>query len=115
MEFKDFLKKEQCLKFLKWVEIIQQEDKAVRWQSMYILERDKKYCDVIIVDDAGNKRRIGRPLVYFTNEDVVFSADYLNEIYKDSAVGDIVINKSSNKQAMKISVNEWSVSDVEIL
>lgn len=58
MELKQFLEEDFSLKFLKWTEIILQEDKATKPDSMYILEKDKKFCDVIFIDDRGNKRKV---------------------------------------------------------
>lgn len=59
MTIEEYLKKEECFKFLKWIEIIQQEDKAVKLDSMYILEKDKVWCEAIFIDGNGNKRKIG--------------------------------------------------------
>lgn len=59
MTIEQFLKEEQCFKHLKWVEVIQQENLAVNLDSMYIVEKDKVWCDVIFVDSNGNKRKVG--------------------------------------------------------
>lgn len=58
MELQTFLAEDFNLKFLKWIEIILQEDKAVKLDSMYILVRDNKYCDLIFIDKNGNKRKV---------------------------------------------------------
>lgn len=58
MELQQFLEENFDLKFLKWTEIILQEDKAVKLDSMYILVRDQNYCDLIFVDGKGKKRKI---------------------------------------------------------
>ena len=59
MNIQEFLKEEKCFKHLKWVEVIQQENLAVKPDSMYIIEKDKVWCDVIFIDSNGNKRKIG--------------------------------------------------------
>lgn len=59
MTIEEFLKEEKCFKHLKWVEVIQQENLAVNLDSMYIVEKDKVWCDVIFVDSNGNKRKVG--------------------------------------------------------
>lgn len=59
MDLQQFLREKECFKFLKWVEIIQQENLAVKLDSMYILEKDKQWCDVIFIDGNGFKRKVG--------------------------------------------------------
>lgn len=58
MDLQQFLREKECFKFLKWVEIIQQENLAVKLDSMYILEKDKQWCDVIFIDGNGFKRKV---------------------------------------------------------
>lgn len=58
MTIQEFLQAQEELKFLKWIEVIQQENLAVKLESMYILERDKISCDVIFIDGRGNKRKL---------------------------------------------------------
>ena len=58
MNISDLLKGEG-LKFLKWVEIITDENQAVKTSAMYILQKDLDFCDIIIVSDKGKKRRVG--------------------------------------------------------
>ena len=57
MNISDFLKGEG-LKFLKWVEIITDENQAVKTSAMYILQKDLEFCDIIFVSDKGKKRKI---------------------------------------------------------
>lgn len=59
MDLQEFLREKECFKFLKWVEIIQQENLAVKLDSMYILEKDQQWCDVIFIDGNGGKRKVG--------------------------------------------------------
>jgi hypothetical protein len=58
MTLQEFLSDEQCFKFLKWVEVIQQENLAVKNDSMYILEKNKTTCELIFIDTNGNKRKV---------------------------------------------------------
>lgn len=58
MELGEFLAEDFSLKFLKWTEIILQEDKAVKLDAMYVLVRDSNYCDLIFIDGKGRKRKI---------------------------------------------------------
>lgn len=58
MDLQNYLAEDFNLKFLKWTEIILQEDKAVKPDAMYILVRDTKNCDIIFVDSRGFKRKI---------------------------------------------------------
>lgn len=58
MELQEFLEEDFSLRFLKWTEIILQEDKAVKPDAMYILVRDNAYCDLIFIDSRGKKRKI---------------------------------------------------------
>lgn len=44
-------------KFLKWIQIIQDETKATNPTAMYLLEKDDNNFDIVVVDDAGNKRK----------------------------------------------------------
>ena len=57
MNISDLLKGEG-LKFLKWVEIITDENQAVKTSAMYILQKDLELCDIIFVSDKGKKRKI---------------------------------------------------------
>lgn len=90
--FQEFLKEEKCFKFLKWIEVIQREDLAVKSSSMYILERDKIWCDVIFIDDKGNKRKISGGSVeqmrqYFSLLDLSNLSEENIEIWKDKLGG----------------------------
>lgn len=58
MTLQELLSDEQCFKFLKWVEVIQQENFAVKKDSMYILEKDQTTCELIFIDTNGNKRKV---------------------------------------------------------
>lgn len=58
MELQSFLEEDFNLKFLKWTEIILQENKAEKLDAMYILVIDNLYCDIIFVDSRGQKRKI---------------------------------------------------------
>ena len=55
---KDMLGVEE-FKFLKWVEIITNENEAVKNSAMYILQKDLEFCDLIFVSDKGKKRKVG--------------------------------------------------------
>ena len=57
MNISDLLQGEG-LKFLKWVEIITDENQAVKTSAMYILQKDLEFCDIIFVSDKGKKRKI---------------------------------------------------------
>lgn len=59
MELQQFLEESFGLKFLKWTEIITQENLATKSDAMYIIPKDSSFCDVIFVDSNGNKRKIG--------------------------------------------------------
>jgi len=59
MELQEFLEENSELKLLKWVEIIAQENLAVKSDSMYIIPTDTTYCDVVFIDSNGGKRKIG--------------------------------------------------------
>lgn len=43
--------------FLKKIKIIKAESEAVGRDSMFLLERNSEEFDIIITDDAGNKRK----------------------------------------------------------
>lgn len=59
MDNKDILPKAEQLKHLKWVEIISQESQATKLDSMYIIEKDKVWCEVLFIDKNGEKRKVG--------------------------------------------------------
>lgn len=59
MELQQFLEEDFQLKLLKWVEIIAQENLAIKSDSMYIIPTDATYCDVVFIDSNGGKRKIG--------------------------------------------------------
>ena len=48
----------EALKHLKWVEIINQENKAVKRNAMYIIQTDAFNAKLIFVDKDGNKRKV---------------------------------------------------------
>lgn len=92
MTIQEYLKEEKCFKHLKWIEVIQREDLAVKLDSMYILEKDKVWCDVIFVDGNGNKRKIGgtskeQMMEDFTLLDLSNLSEENRQIWKDELGG----------------------------
>lgn len=46
------------LKHLSWVEIIDQENKALKTNAMYILPTDSRNASLVFLDKDGNKRKV---------------------------------------------------------
>lgn len=114
MNISDLLQGEG-LKFLKWVEIITDENQAVKTSAMYILQKDLNFCDVIFVSDKGKKRKLSGISNKIENTPLDETNSVFNQNYNNVNIGESIIDIYKQKKFTKLPDGKWMVENISML